>query len=199
MLVAGAPRSDETIVLEWGRRRDAAVETVGNAALSTKTWPDLFIDQAPWHLITAHELPRRDPSANVVRIALASTSLPSSAVAVTAPVTYTTKLLAQELRPASTQTLLMSPTVTYFPCVQLPRMHDGIVDVPDHLVTLRDAAATPVAYATSPFVGLLDLYTFERLPWADTANPPSDVTAFRIERRIRGARLVSAQEATIAS
>jgi hypothetical protein len=41
---------------------------------------------------------------------------------------------------------------------------------------------------TSPFRGVLDLYRLERLPVADSPDPPRDVVAvFAVERRIPGA------------
>jgi hypothetical protein len=199
LLVAGAPGPDDTLMLEWGRRRSGTIEALDSDPLSIDATPDVLSDRAAWHFFTAGELPSREPGASLVRVDLISTSVPSAAVAVTAPVTYASKPLAQQLNPAGSRTLLLSPTVTYFPCVKQPRMTNGIVEVPDNLVTLRDAAGMPVAYGTSPFVGLLDLYPFERLPWDDETNPPVDLTAFKIDRRIPGAKVAPPVRRTFTS
>jgi hypothetical protein len=54
------------------------------------------------------------------------------------------------------------------------------------IVTTRDWP-TPIPYlASSPFAGLLDVYTFERLPLTDSKNPPTSLVAFAIDQHIPG-------------
>ena len=46
---------------------------------------------------------------------------------------------------------------------------------------------TPFPYLpSSPFTGLLDLYSVEPLPLADSGNPPPDLVLFGIDQSIRG-------------
>ncbi len=85
---------------------------------------------------------------------------------VTTPVTFATKPLVEELRPEKSRSLVLPPIVPYLPCVRLPRLGNGVVEVPSHIVS-ANIEFTPLGNATSPFVGLFDLYPIERLPWAD--------------------------------
>ena len=104
---------------------------------------------------------------------------------VTTPVTFAEKPLVEELRPEESRSLVLPPIVPYLPCVRLPRLGNGVVEVPSHIVS-ANIEFTPLGNATSPFVGLFDIYPIERLPWADAEGAPDEITVFRVDRRIRG-------------
>ena len=83
----------------------------------------------------------------------------------------------------------------YLPCVELPHLAHGTVEVPSHIVS-ANIEFTPLGNATSPFVGLFDLYPIERVPWADLDNPPAEITVYRVDPRIPGAIEVPPLRAT---
>ena len=83
--------------------------------------------------------------------------------------------------------LVLPNLVTYLPCVELPRLGGGIAEPPSHIVTPADAPSPVREPDSSPFAGVLDLYELERLPLADSANPPRDIAVFRVDREIPGA------------
>jgi arabinosyltransferase A len=198
LLVAGEPGPTDRLALEWGRLRDGRVESLGTDQVSRE-----FAIEAgsilPWRFVVAGELPPPQPRANVVRVVLRSDIPPGPAIAVTAPVTYLTKPLALRLEGTTSKSLLHPRMATYFPCAELPRLSDGLVEVPRQIVTERELR-TPIRYSfASPFDGLLDLYWLERLPIADSTNPPDDIVVLGVNRRIPGAKLAPPAKKTIVS
>ena len=66
----------------------------------------------------------------------------------------------------------------------------GVVEVPTHIVTTAELSS-PVTYSfTSPFDGLLDLYLLERLPLADSTDPPEGLVIFAVKTRLPDAKRV---------
>jgi hypothetical protein len=146
-----------------------------------------------WWFVAERELPLAPSGANAVRVTFESDAAPGAAVAVTAPVVYASEPLRARLDRSNASSLVFTDLLTYFPCAQLPRLHDGIVDVPDQLVVTR-AWPSPIADPfTSPFAGVLDLYRLERLPLADSESPPNTIAVFGLERRIPGAVFAPAE------
>ena len=43
--------------------------------------------------------------------------------------------LSQRLDDEGSRSLVLPSLVTYFPCIRLPELRDGVVEVPDHIVT----------------------------------------------------------------
>jgi arabinosyltransferase C len=195
LYVAGTPRSSDRLGLEWGLVRQREVQTLGSDLV-----PTAFSAEAgaslPWRFVSAGELPPAARKANVVRVTLRSDAAPGAALAVTAPVRYTAKPLATLLDRGGSRPLVFPNLVTYVPCVELPRLGSGIVEVPSHIVIPADASSPVREPASSPFVGVLDLYELERLPLADSANPPDDVAVFRVDRQIPGAKEAPPMPAT---
>ena len=62
----------------------------------------------------------------------------------------------------------------------LPRREDDVI------LTTREADPLLLDPGTSPFNGLLDIYSLQRLAVTDSRNKPSGVTVHTIDPRIRG-------------
>jgi hypothetical protein len=185
IFVSGEPSASDRLALEWGRLRERRVGIV-----ATDEIPDEFASEVnavlAWRFVAASELPARAPGANVVRISLQSEILTGSTLATTAPVTYASATLAQRLAGSRSPTLVMPSLLTFFPCARLPVLRGGAVEPPGEIVVPRWATSL-LQLRGSPFRGVLDLYEFERLPLADSPNPPREVLVFGVERRIPGA------------
>jgi hypothetical protein len=79
----------------------------------------------------------------------------------------------------------------YMPCAREPALKRGVASVPRYIVTNFVAnstvAGTVVKYPTSPFLGLIDLYSVSYLPVANQSNPIRSFVVFRVNRTIPGA------------
>ncbi len=179
---------DERLVVESGRSTGMEVDRLGGTALRPDVVEEVYSDTSTQHFFGPSEVPRPHPQANVIRIVRVEGAERDGSPLVTAPVTFAPKPLVDELRPEESRSLVLPPIVPYLPCVQLPRLGNGVVEVPSHIVS-ADIEFTPLGNATSPFVGLFDIYPIERLPWADAEGAPDEITVFRVDRRIQGAKL----------
>ena len=147
----------------------------------------------------------RDPNqeANVLRVTLRNIVLPGAAVAVTAPVPYEARNLVPLLKGGGGRALVLPNVLTYFPCLRSPRLGDGIVDVPTHVVTSRDGAWILGPSETSPFLGVLDLYRLQRLPVVseDYVDDEGDnqLAVLVVDRRIPGAAVAEPVRTTLVS
>jgi len=186
LFIAGTPGPSE-LVLTWGRRVADGIESLGSDPILLSFELEIENVVPHWRLLAAGELPDPPEGAHLVRIVLHSANAPGPAVAVTAPVAYDHRPLAPRLRSAGSRTLVVPNVLAYFPCVVLPRLGDGIVDVPDNVVLTRDAAWLHQERDTSPFLGVTDLYSLHRLSVADSPLPPRDVIAvYAVDKRIPG-------------
>jgi hypothetical protein len=192
LFVSGRPTSSDRLEVEWGRFRDGGVLRLDRGKVSSNLASEAGA-MLSWWFVAERELPLAPSGANAVRVTYESDATPGAAIAATAPVTYATEPLRDRLDRSAASSLVFTDLLTYFPCVQLPRLHDGIVDVPDQLVVTR-AWPSPIADPfTSPFAGVLDLYRLERLPLADSESPPNTIAVFGLERRIPGALFAPAE------
>ncbi|MDQ3671171.1 MAG: hypothetical protein M3364_01855, partial [Actinomycetota bacterium] len=192
LFVSGRPASSDRLELEWARSRDGRVRILGHGNVSASLALEAGATLS-WWFVAESELPLQPSGANAVRVTFESNASPGAAVAVTAPVVYASEPLRARLEGSAALSLVFTDLLTYFPCVQLPRLHDGIVEVPDQLVVTR-AWPSPIADPfTSPFAGVLDLYRLERLPLADSERPPSTMAVFGLDRRIPGALVAPAE------
>jgi arabinosyltransferase C len=83
--------------------------------------------------------------------------------------------LSQLVASESSPSLVLPNLLLYFPCVHLPRLENGVAEVPSYVVT-PSTSPIPVRYSTSPFYGVLDLYELARLPSA----PPDRLTGIEV-------------------
>jgi arabinosyltransferase A len=83
--------------------------------------------------------------------------------------------------------LVLPDLLTYFPCTELPRLRNGVVDPPATVVGPFYGTSWLEVWETSPFRWLLDLYPLEQVELTD---PPPDVAVLRVDERIPGARLL---------
>jgi hypothetical protein len=74
----------------------------------------------------------------------------------------------------------------YLPCAELPRIGGGIVEAPNQILVPSDQPSPVREPDSSPFSGVLDIYRLERLPLADSPNPPRGVAVFDVDQRIPG-------------
>ena len=198
LYVAGELAESDRLVLEWGDARPELPNSLGTDPIVIPSAPERE-SRLPWRFIAAGTLEPPPPGATAVRVGLVNDSPPGAAIAVTAPVTYTSEPLERRLQRAGSTALVQPNLLTFIPCADLPRLNSGIVDVPSTIVTTRESL-TPVRYtATSPFTGVLDLYNLERLPLTDSKDPPRMVAVFAVDRGIRGAALAKPDRTTTAS
>ena len=195
--VAGVPSSSDSLKIVWGSSGRRGVHTLAAGELDVPGAPVAEsnvkiaeLGNAPWRLFSAPELPTAPSAANALKITFVSRALPGSAVAVTTPVQYTSAPLASLIgRTASA--LVMPPLVMYMPCAREPALKRGVASVPRYIVTNFVAnstvAGTVVKYPTSPFLGLIDLYSVSYLPVANQSNPIRSFVVFRVNRTIPGA------------
>jgi hypothetical protein len=189
LFVSGKPGTSDVVELEWGRPHGKLTELLRSSRI-----PVGFAHETgssiPWRFVSARELPARPRAATLARVRIRSDSAEPATVGITAPVTYETSKLSAELGIAGSRPLVMPSLLTYFPCADLPQMRDGIVEAPTHIV-VRSTASSPIEFTrTSPFRGVLDLYSLERLPFADSENPPKDFVVFGVDKGVPGGVVV---------
>jgi len=187
LFLAGTPGLLGTLELEWGRERGSRIHTLESDEITAASAPEVRLDISPWRFFPAGELPSRPKGANAVRIAQRTAVATGATIAITAPVTYPNMRLVDRLERAGSRTLVLSNLLTYVPCADQPRLGGGIVEVPAQVVALRDSVWPIFGRATSPFEGVLDLYRLERLPLADSKDPPGNVVLYEVDQRIPGA------------
>jgi hypothetical protein len=191
LFVAGLPDHSDRLALEWGSLDRGRIVPLGTASVDTARHS---IETDPWSFLAASELPRPDPLATAVRVMLSGDTVPGAAVAVTAPVTYENEVLARRLDSGST--LVHPNLLLYFPCAEQPRLDEGVVDPPRHIVWF-DHPFQPHPYEpTSTFLGLQDLYEVEQRPTSDSPDPPEGVVVFEVDAQIPGAQIAPPDRTT---
>jgi hypothetical protein len=196
MFLAGEARFAGTPELEWGRVRDGRIDSLGSDAIAPALESEVRADFVQWRFFPAAELPARPQEATVVRVALRGAEGLSSAIAITAPLSYSNEPLLGRLGRSGARTLVPPNFMTYVPCVDLPRLRNGTVEVPQQIIAPRDTLWPMFGRDTSPFESLLDLYRLERLPLADSRYPPGNLVLYDVDRRIPGA-VVLLPDATV--
>ena len=197
VFVAGAPGIGDTLRVQWGRRTGSDVEVLRDDAVVGLTGP--LTGNSQWQFLPATELPSREPDATVVRTTLVSDTAPGAAIAVTAPVVYASEKLADKLNRDEPRTLVLPNLVTYFPCVRLPRLGDGVFEIPRY-VLVSPNPHSPLRYPVSgPFAGLVDVYELARLSTGDSSNPPDEALVYEVDQDIGGAALAPPVKTTRAS
>jgi hypothetical protein len=196
--LGGTPEPSDRLELEWGRTASGSVETLGTNEISTEFQSDTQPELIPWRFIAAGSLPSPPQGSNAVRLVLHSDVPPGSVVALTSPIAYRNRRLAEVLESDGLPTLVIPNLVTYVPCARQPRVSSGVAEVPGLILGLRDSI-WPIASGTSPFDGVPELYRLTRLPLTDSAEPPQDVVVYRVDRQIPGAVEAPADATTVIS
>jgi hypothetical protein len=187
IFISGPPGSASALSFEWGENRRGAIESIGRESIPTDTGPR---DEhaMPWRFLLSSELPRAPSEADAVRVVFENRISRGSAVGVSAPVTYAGETLTEQLGDRASASLVHPILRTYFPCARQPVIRDGVAEAPDLIVTRTDTPNPAISFSpASPFMGLLDLYTLQRLSLADSDNPPDGSIAFSVDKRIDGA------------
>jgi hypothetical protein len=193
LFVSGQPAAADRLELEWGAVTGRRVRRVRLDAVPLRSVSERGAT-VPWRFVAAGELQRPPRDATVTRLVLSSDEPSATTIGVTSPVKYTNETLASRLDRRGASELVLPNMLAFTPCARLPRLADGIVEVPATLVTTRDWP-TPFPYVpSSPFAGLFDLYPLERLTLTDSPNPPSDVVVFGVNQHIYGAREAKADK-----
>jgi hypothetical protein len=198
VFVAGTPGPFDRLRLEWGQRRNGRIESLGTDPLNVvvRAQEDSIL---LWRFMSAGDLPLPNRGAEIVRVLLRADAAPGTPIAVTAPVVYTHERLTRRIAGVDSASLVLPNLRMYTPCVRLPRLAGGTAEVPSTIVTTIDGAS-PIRFpASSPFAGLLDVYRLERVPLADRGNPRVVVAVFEIDRRVPGAKVAPATQATSSS
>ena len=197
LFVTGAPAPSDRLRLEWGRAAGGGVTQLGVDELDVSV--GVLSGDAPWRLYGAGDLPTPPERATAVRIVLLADVAPGAALAVTAPVTYETEPLTSRIAKREARNYVFANLLLYFPCAKLPELGQGVVEVPEHVVTWRNDFS-PLRYQlTSPFLGVLDLYDLEQLPLTDGEDAPADVLAYEVDREIPGAVRLAPEATTVTS
>jgi hypothetical protein len=178
LFVSGVPEPEDSLELEWGRRRGGRVVSLRSDEISSIV--SELPDSAPWQFYAAGELPTPHQRAAVVRVTYRTGSRAGTPVAVTAPVTYSSETLAQRIAAGADRTLVHPDLLPYFPCARLPQLQEGVVEPPGYVVAAGHPAL-PRAYVLSPLAGLADVYDVERLSTADSDNPPERVFVYEVD------------------
>ena len=198
IFVSGAGSSN-ALSLEWGRSRRDAIESLGRGPVVIGDGPH---DEGalPWRLALASELPQAPTNADAVRVVFEDRISRGSAVGVSAPVTYTSETLDGRLGDSASTSLVHPTVLPYFPCVRQPAIRNGVAQVPDRILSQPGLPNPAVVIGDlSPFMGLVSLYSLERLSLADSANPPTGSLLFNVDKRLQGAIEARPDSATAAS
>ena len=187
VFVAGSHELTEGLSVDWGRRDQGRIATLGTGRLrpEANVIREVQPDLVTWRFLSAQELPRPEDGARAVRFSLRGRVSPGSALAVTAPVTYASEPLVQRLTGTTDSSLVIPNMLMYLPCAGQPRLDDGVVETPRQIVAFL--YAWPVGLPTSPFSGVLDLYRLQRFPLADATGTPRGSALYDVDRRIPGA------------
>jgi len=98
--------------------------------------------------------------------------------------------VARRLKAAGATTLVLPELVTYFPCATTPRLDDGVVGVPQIIVSSFEGTTWLSSWETSPFEGLIDLYPLEGLAVTDSEDQRLELALLEVDRPIPGTRLL---------
>jgi arabinosyltransferase C len=189
VFAAGSLGIGDRLSVEWGRTRDGRVVALRATSLTSDLRPRSS-GISSWRFLAQSELRRPSPGANAVRIRLESDSAPGATVALTVPVTYSTRQLRSLLAADGARALVNPAYVTYMPCATQPAFRHGVAEVPRYVLSVPSLSDLPVGYPTSPFRGVADVFDLERVTFADSPRPPGDLGIFRVTERIPGAALV---------
>jgi len=185
------------LALDWGRQDGKArvdevrADPVGDVVPRIET--------TPWTFVAASELPVPAPGADVVRMTTTPSTVPRAPLAVTAPVDYEAAPLSHLLAGPEASVLIHPALFLYFPCARQPTLADGVVEVPRYFLWFDNGFQPHPYEPTSPFLGVHDLYSVQRVPLTDGLNPPSGVVLYEIERQIAGGKVLSPESRTDAS
>jgi arabinosyltransferase C len=197
LFVAGTPGPTDRLELEWGRRRGGTrIVSLDATEISANFQSEVAHGIVTWRFLDSSELPPPERNASAVRITLQSDAVLGSALAVT-PVSYANEPLVRRLEGRSSPSLVLPNLLMYFPCVDLPRLSDGVVAVPGQIVGFTNS--WPIGTNTTPFDGLLDLYRIVRLPLTDTKKGPNGGLVYEVDQRFPGAKLAPASSITVTS
>jgi hypothetical protein len=196
VFAAGSSELLEGIAVEWGTRRGNAIESLGIDELPREA--DVIAEARPdlvsWRFLSTQELPPPEQGATAARFLLPSSVAPGSAVAVTAPVAYANERLLDRFGGSGARSLVMPNMLMYLPCARQPRLEDGTVEVPRQVVAFL--YSWPVGLAASPFTGVSDLYTIQRLPLTDVDGAARGSVVYDVDPRIPGARTAEPEKTT---
>jgi hypothetical protein len=185
LFISGSPGPTDRLAMEWGAVRQGRLKGIALDRISVTSYSEGGA-RMPWRLVVAGEVKSAPSRATAVRVVLTSDETPSTALAITSPFSYESETLASRMATAPQAELVQPNVLPLMPCARLPKLADGVVEAPTTLVTTRDWP-TPLPYLpSSPFAGLLDVFAFERLPLADSKNPPTSLVAFAIDQHIPG-------------
>ena len=196
LFVAGSAVPSEALQVEWGRIRPsgvARVETEDIAGVEPR------VASAPWTFVAASELPSPPAEANAVRIRLRASDVPPASFAVSAPVSYRSGRLSTVLRQRETTSLIHPSLLLYFPCARQANIVAGVAEAPTLFVWFDHPFQPHPFEPTSPFLGVRDLYSVQRLPLTDGPNPPAGVVVYDIDDRVPGALRVDAVRVDVRS
>ena len=197
IFVSGPPGSSNTLSLEWGQDRRGAIERVGKDRFFVDDRPHAE-DALAWKFVLASELPRAPLDADAVRVVFEDRIFRGLSVGVSAPVTYTRRTLTEQIDDGTSPALIHPIVLPYYPCARQPTIRNGVAETPSSIITRLDTSDPVQMVGTSPFEGLLDMYTLHRLAFGDSQNPLDDSIAFAVDKRIRGAIEASPDAVTAA-
>jgi hypothetical protein len=174
----------DSVSARWATSSPAGLRAAAWAPVSPPGFDVLRHRQSiPWPFAPQSALPSRPADASAVQLA-------PHALAGVRAVGYRDAKLSALLRKPGTTALVWPDMVLYMPCARLPRLSDGVAQVPTLLVAHLDLIA--VERPTGAFHGLSDLYAFRDLGVGDSKVNPNGMTVLWVDRRIPGAGVAPA-------
>jgi hypothetical protein len=137
-------------------------------------------------------MPVRPGGRVAVQVAVESDARPPQALVATGAVAYRDTTLSSLMQRPDVQSLVGSDIRLYMGCARTPRVTAGVAQAPAVVVSHGDDVW--FEHPTSPFHGVLDLYSLQDLGVADSKLAP-DVTVLWVDRRIPGGALIPAVQA----
>lgn len=170
------------VLVEWGRRVGSHIDPARSVELRTS---EPRADVLDWRFWTRSETTGDADGADVMRVILRGAPPSGSIVAATAPATFSAQTLTERLDSDPVPTLVMPFVFMYVPCATLPRLAEGVVQVPGSVLAWDNA--WPIGLRTSAFTGLVDLHSIVRLPVIDASGKPRGAALYEIDQHIPGA------------
>jgi hypothetical protein len=175
------------LVVTWGRSNGKRPHVLASADADLGRAQTGAIP-ASWWLVSERSFPARPPDADVVRISVVGE--PSTSTARTSqPFSYESRELSDLVERAELKTLSSPYLFEALPCATLPRLELGVAEPPKLLL---DGGPPPLTIATSPFLGITDMFTIWKAPveprsGRDLPYPWEKVTAYWVGRDPRDA------------
>jgi hypothetical protein len=175
LYVGGAWKASDSILLTWGHVEGRSVTALESARVRPRNRVRATAN-AKWTFVPQSSLAARPGGASAVRVRMDGAA--ATRAFATSPVWYSYTRLAAWMQRRSTVTLMSPFGLEYMPCGQLPTMAWGVAQSPSLIVDWGGDAS--VTGATSPFLGVPDLFDVTQFPLGARPHLPRSVRAYSV-------------------